>query len=216
MSVNQEMLRVGLPEAAKTLPGPAVLATMWSGGQQPECGKLLAQFRASRGWTQEILARKLGQKDRNTVATWETGDHWPRGDSLQRLIAITVGGELVADAQIAAAELETLMQQLSEAGKDAVEIADTLCTYAYPKVLASLILKAQGAGADSKCIALFFSHRKEVQAELVQAQRGKAKKIGNAQGEWLKGDGVYEAGESASAEGADAVEPEPGEPGAPE
>lgn len=151
---------------------------------------MLKALREEKGWKQDDLAAKLGVGDRSTVSTWESGTRWPQGDTLQRLIAITVGSDMLADANVSAVEITTLIDELQKSGKDSTQIADGMMSYAYPKVLASLILKAQGAGADSRCIQLFFDHRDKVREEIRRNGSGEVRNVTPQQSAWNAGQGV--------------------------
>lgn len=181
---------------AERIPTPEQVTILMSG--EKGAGEILKQVREHRGWSQGELAQRLNVS-RIAVTHWESEKRWPKGDNLDKLmIALAPASTIVRDkrleARVTQQELSQILNELDRAGKDEIDRADALITYAYPRVLSTLILRATaapGVVTDAKSIGLFFEHRKEIRDEKRRRGSEQVRTVTTQQPTWASGD-VYE------------------------
>lgn len=169
-------------------------------GEQPIAGQILARIRAERGVQQSDLAKKF-HVTRSAVAKWETGERWPKASTLDQLLMYLAPSTSFAEnkrteTRVTQREMSALLFELEQAGKSEVYKAEALCTYAYPRVLSTLILRATGApgiNVDSRAIALFFDHRDKVREEKRRSESANVRDVTPEQAAWVDGKGVYKS-----------------------
>lgn len=185
-------------------PNPEQLRMLMTG--ERGAGEVLKLCREARGWHQSDLAKRLNVT-RSAVATWETDRRWPRGINLDKLLIAISPKTMIAEdsrlqGRVTNQELGTLLHELEMAGKDELDRADALITYAYPRVLSTLILRATaapGVNADAKSIQLFFEHRKEIREEKRLRTQVDAKNVTPRQADWIANKGVLKPAEKVKA-----------------
>ncbi len=167
-------------------------------GEQPAAGETVKRIRNASGWTQDEFAIRMGVT-RSAVATWELGTRWPEDVNLDKLILLlappALGVDQRSDGRVTQAELTSLLGALAAASTEEIDLADSMVTYAYPRVLTTLILRATGCpgiNADTKSIALFLDHKDKVREEKQRRSLGKQRNVTHAQAKASAGD-VYES-----------------------
>lgn len=157
----------------------------------------LAELRIAKGWTQQKLADKV-HVDRSIIAHWERGTKIPGPGKLERCFFFLQPDAVFTKAQrreykVTTQELSGIIQEIEKAGKDDIDLAYSLCTYAYPMVLCALIQRASGNNVipvDARSIQLFFDHRKEVREEMRLRSKPETRNVSPVSEGWLDGEGV--------------------------